>query len=267
MKKLIAYYNTTSILSGQIGYIRVGVGTGGGSVVACPNVEMGQFSGQTLKTTPVLSEGVWKAYNNHVYAKAAASGPNMILEASMFGGLSLGMGDGSIPIVWADDVAQVAIANGLGIGAESLNGTTDQGDPLLYSQGQTCSNDWCGLFNSYYSIAPIQSLQTITPTNPNCLNQSSTCNGTGSLVTVLPFATQRRGTTFEIYYQDLLCAYDTNGYSDSTYCPEISAGPPPVYLAPYLPYQLALTDAAAGQPNSTSAVSGNAALSGTASIQ
>jgi hypothetical protein len=134
---------------------------------------------------------------------------------------------------------------------------------ILYSVGQPCSNDWCGLFNSYYSISPMRSLQTITPTNPNCLNQPTSCNGTGSLVTVLPFGTQRRATTFEIYYNDLLCAYDSDNYADSTYCPLISPG---VYLAPFLPYQRALANAAFLQPNSTIDVQGKTSLSGSSSI-
>jgi hypothetical protein len=267
--KLLSYYNANntsgSNIRTQIGYIRIGVGTGGGSVVACPSVEKGIFMGGNTAPNPPLDETVWRNYNNSVYASVAQSSPTptMILEASPFGGLTLGMSDGNTPLSWADDVAQVAIANGLGIGAESLNGTSDQGDPLLYSQIQPCSNDWCGLFNSYYSISPMRSLQTITPTNPNCLNQPTSCNGTGSLVTVLPFGTQRRATTFEIYYNDLLCAYDSDNYADSTYCPLISPG---VYLAPFLPYQQALANAALLQPNSTADAQGKTSLSGSSSI-
>jgi hypothetical protein len=258
--KLIDYYTSTSGIAGQIGYIRVGVGTGGGSAVACPNVEMGTFLHQTGLPNVLLNEGVWKAYNNNVYASVhlaalAASSP-MVLTSSPFGGVVLGMGDGSIPTSWADDVAQVATANGLGIGSEGLAATTNKGDPLLYSLGQPCADDWCSLFNSYYSDAPIQTLQTVSQSNPNCLNQSSSCNGTGSLVTVLPFGTQRRATAFEIYYQDLLCAYDLNGYSN-TDCP----------ASPNTAYQMALTNAAAGQPNSTSSLNGGSALVGAATIQ
>jgi hypothetical protein len=76
------------------------------------------------------------------------------------------------------------------------------------------------------------------------------------VVTVLPFGTQRRATAFEIYYQDLLCAYDLNGYSN-TDCP----------ASPNTAYQMALTNAAAGQPNSTSSLNGGSALVGAATIQ
>jgi hypothetical protein len=264
LNQLLFYYRPSgsSVIRNQIGYIRIGVGTGGGSVVACPNVEMNAFLGQTSAPAIVLSEGIWKSYNNEIYSYVQSTAQSyglsaVVLEASPFGGVSLGMNDGTIPISWADDVAQVAIENGFGIGAESLSGTTDQGDLLLYSVGQPCSNDWCSLFNSYSSVAPMQSLQTLSQSKPSCLNQSSTCNITGSLVTVLPFATQHQGTTFEIYYEDLLCAYDQNPYSDSD-C---------TVPTPYTPYESALTNAAAGQPSGTSNLVGASNLSGPAAIQ
>jgi hypothetical protein len=76
-----------------------------------------------------------------------------------------------------------------------------------------------------------------------------------------PFATQHRAKAFEIYYEDLLCAYDS-GYTNSTpygACEAISAG------RPY--YSAALADAAANQPTNTAAVGGAAGLSGKTSLQ
>jgi hypothetical protein len=58
---------------------------------------------------------------------------------------------------------------------------------------------------------------------PNCLGAPSTCNQTSSLLTALPFGTQRRANVFEVYNRDLLCAYDS-GYTNSTTPPNTYAG-------------------------------------------
>jgi hypothetical protein len=268
-QKLAGYYSGLSSISSYIGYIRFGLLTGGGTVVACPAVEEGIFPYGSMPTQTgipavPLTEPILEQYATNMFSSIQAQKPAMILDSSMFGGESFGT-NGVVPIQWADDIARIAIANGFGITAESLQSA----DLTDYAAALPCSNDWCSLFNYYYSIAPMQGLQTISQSNPNCLNQPSTCGGgnlTGSLVTVLPFATQRRDTVLEVYYQDLLCAYDQDNYYDSD-CPELSVGPPPIYLAPYMPYQTSLTNAVAGRPNSTGNVTGSSALSGAADIQ
>jgi hypothetical protein len=217
---LSTYYSelspSGSAITPYIGYIRFGLLTGGGTVVACP-------------------------------------APAMTLNASMFGGESFGT-NGVVPIQWADDIARIAIANGFGITAESLQSA----DLTDYAAALPCSNDWCNLFNLYYPFAPILGLQTVDVSNPSCMT-SCASSLTGSLVTVLPFGTQHHARVFEIKYVDLLCAYDQNSYS-STNCPN----PPD---APYAPYAAALANTAAGQPPSTSALSGAAGLAGSAAIR
>jgi hypothetical protein len=59
-------------------------------------------------------------------------------------------------------------------------------------------------------------------------------------------------------YLDLLCAYDSS-YSDATYC--VSGSPNRAG------YSVALSAAAAGEPATTVAASGNAKLSSNASMQ
>jgi len=243
------------------------VGTGGGSYIACPNVEAGLFSGQNLLLGPstALSEGIWKKYNNGVYSSVNAAHPKMRVSASMYGGVTVSMADGSTPLAWADDVAQVAVSNGLGIGAESLNGTSDQGDNILYASGNPCSNDWCALFTRYYLTAPILTLQTLSVSDPACLNvPTAGCNQTGSLVTVLPFGTQHRGGIFEIKYEDLICTYSPNGTTlyGSTTCPATT-----VTSVPYPPYQNALTNAANRVPSTTGGANGKSALAGRGSVK
>lgn len=248
-----------------LGYVRVGVGTGGGSVVACPNVEEGAFSGQMHAAVTKLTEPVWLAYNQAIYSSAASdvSGSGIMLEASMFGGETFGGGDGMIPIGWADDVASAAVSNGFGLGAESLSVASDIGDNVLSAGGSPCSNDWCALF-SQYRTASVLGLQTLSQSDPNCLGAPSTCNQTSSLLTALPFGTQRRANVFEVYYQDLLCAYDS-GYTNSTTppnngaCEAVSAG------RQY--YPTALSNAASGQPTSAGIVGGAAKASGPTTIR
>jgi hypothetical protein len=276
LKALINWYNSSnssgSAIRAQIGYIRVGVGTGGGSVVACPAVEAGSFPGyvptgqlpQSVFSVPKLTELIWKTYNSNVYSFVNGVHHDMVLEASMYGGETLSNNDGTTMLVWADDVAGSAVSNGLGIGAESLAGATDTGDLTLYSQGSPCSNDWCALFNQYalavpkYLGVPMPGLQTASVSNPSCANQPSSCNQTGSLLTVLPFGTQRHGRVFEIGYPDLICAYSMHGPSDfPSTCPSSFVSPPP-----YLPYQTALTSADADSPNATASIGGRFRLKG-----
>jgi len=249
----------------NLGYIRIGVGTGGGSVVACPKVEEGNFPLQASAPATPLTESVWLTYSQAIYSAVALDvlGTGIVPEASMFGGETFGGGDGMIPIDWADNEASVATNNGFGLAAESLSAASDIGDNVLSASGSPCSNDWCALF-SRYRTAPVLGLQTLSESDPNCLGAPSTCNQTSSLLTALPVGTQNYARVFEVYYQDLLCAYDS-GYTNSTTppnngaCEAISAG------RQY--YPAALSAAAAGQPTSVGEVWGAAKMSGKARLQ
>ena len=162
----------------------------------------------------------------------------------------------SCPASWADAVASAAISNGAGYGVESLA----LHDLTLYAEGMPCSNDWCGIFNTYFIQAPpMLGLQTVSQSDPSC----TTDGGAGaacSLVYTLPFATERHANVFELAYEDLLCAYDTDTMPEyvTAYCPST--------YAPYGPYQTAIANALAGQPSGTSTIKGRASITGSASV-
>jgi hypothetical protein len=266
-QKFAAYYSGGpggSSISSYIGYVRFGLLTGGGTVVPCPAVEEGIYpygSTPTQSGVPAvpLTEPILEQYATNVFSGIRAQSPKMILNASMFGGETFGT-NGIVPTQWADDIASIAIANDFGITAESLAST----DLTSYATAGPCSNDWCSLFNLYYPFAPMLGLQTLSISNPSCIVACVPSNTTGTLVTVLPFGTQHHTTVFEVKYEDLLCAYDQNTspqYS-STNCPNTSP-----YSAPFAPYATTLANSAAGQPSSTSAVSGAASVTGSAMIQ
>ncbi len=206
-----------------------------------------QSSGPAI---PLNSLTVWHNYNNAVYAAAHANASGTILEASMYGGETLPNGDGTILLSWADDVASTAIANHLGIGAESLAFS----DLPLYASNSPCSNDWCQLFNEYSLSGPMLGLQTVSLSDPTCVTNPACGNATGSLTTVLPFGTQRHARVFEIGYEDLLCAYDSSS-SGSSCAPGTGSA-----------YPLALQNSTSGVPSSTATLSGAAKLSSNATL-
>jgi hypothetical protein len=101
-------------------------------------------------------------------------------------------------------------------------------------------------------------LQPVSQSDPSC----TTDGGAGaacSLVYTLPFAT-RHANAFELAYEDLLCAYDTDTMPEyiTSYCP--------MSYAPYMPYQTAIANALAGQPNGTSTIKGKASVTGKAAV-
>jgi hypothetical protein len=269
---LLNWYHNTSIWKNQMGYMRWGAGTGGEAVIGCPNVMAGAYSvanGGTANqssfpnpTSQELSETLWKTYQASLFSTVQTTeksyGSTIKHAAGMYGGTTLGSGDGSTPLTWADDDAAAAIANGLGIGTESLQGNTQTGDQIAYAAASNCSADWCAMFNQYFNVAPMTYLQTITASSPTCLLQPSSCNQTGSLLTVLPFASERHTKVLEIAYLDYLCAYSSNGSTDDASCSETT---------PYVPYQTAILNAQNGVPSSTAARAGKTVTSGNAGMQ
>jgi hypothetical protein len=166
-----------------------------------------------------------------------------------------GYGDqNDVGTAYADAVASAAASNGAGIGAESLA----LHDGTLYASGQPCSNDWCSIFNTNFFKAPILGLQSVDISEAGCTSDPGT-GKTCSLAYVLPFGTQRHANVFEIANEDLLCAYGGSTYSNGTHCPS--------GFSPYLPYQVAIQNAALGLPGSTSVTGGKASVSGTAVLQ
>lgn len=197
-----------------------------------------------------LTVSVWQSYANSIFSYSKFTGATMTMEGSGYGGPA----QPHVPAAYADAVASAAVANGAGVGAESLA----LHDQVLYAAGSTCSNDWCNILNVYALEAPILGLQTIGKSDPTCTSDPGAAN-TCSLIYVLPFATQRHANVLEIANQDLLCAYAML-YSDPTTCPSSIAHP-------FAPYSTALANASAGQPAYTSATNGKASATGKTVLQ
>lgn len=145
VKEVISHYSSVS-WSSQVGYIRFGLGVGGGGAIPCPSQEMGDPVGVKLSLL------AWGSYASTIFSYAATRNPPMIIEGSGYGGV------GAITTAWAEAVASAAISNGAGYGVESLA----LHDLTLYAEGMPCSNDWCASFNTYFiQSPPMLGLQTI----------------------------------------------------------------------------------------------------------
>lgn len=243
---VVARYNSSGA-GYKVGYIRWGLGTGGGGVIPCPTQEMAPAPPTSNGPSIPLTLSVWQSYASTIFSFAASTHPTMLMEGSGYGNAA------DVGIAYADAVASAAAANGAGIGAESLA----LNDQFLYASGAACSNDWCNIFNTYALQAPMLGLQTIDTSEPSCTSDPG-AGKTCSLVFVLPFGTQRHANVFEIANGDLLCAWGGAAYS-STPCPSMTS--------PYAPYKTAIQNAASGLPNSTSITSGSAVASGTGSVR
>jgi len=270
---LISWYKNTSIWKNQMGYFRWGISNAGSSVVPCPNVMSGTFSTQTCPGGAgcpqiALTRTMFQNAHNAIYSVVKANASGFVHAGSgFFGGVTLGNGDGSTALNWADDGASEAVTYGLGIGTQSLAGNATNGDQIEYAQSSACSNDWCNIFNTYAPSANGKAaftyLQTTSPSNPGCLLQPASCNGgnlTGSLLTVLPFASQRHNQLFEIAYLDILMGYSANGCTDNpSNCGSVST--------PYAPYQTAIQNAQNGVPSFTAVTVGKSVPVGKSVIQ
>lgn len=247
IKQLIIRYssgvNGVSWFS-QVGYIRLGMGTGGGGVIPCSSEETGMTG---TPPTPPLSLSIWGAFAANLFSYAQSQNPPMTMESSGYGGE-----DNIITLAWSDAIAQNSIPYGAGFGAESLAFH----DMVLYSEGMPCSNDWCNIFNSYFGLTPILGMQPISGTSDAYCNSDPGAFASCSLVYILPFAIQRHANVFEIGTVNLLCAY-YSAYSHAG-CTQ---------SAPGNGFAAALAAAAQGQPVSTSATTGTATISGTTSLQ
>lgn len=239
IKAMIQRYNSGVTWHSQVGYIRFGMGVGGGGAIPC-------YTQETTLPTPPLTLSVWGAFATNVFSYASSQQPLMTIESSGYGG-----NDPVITLAWADAVAQNSIPYGAGFGAESLAFH----DMVLYSEGSPCSNDWCSIFNTYYGISPMLGLQTISSSSDATCDSDPGAALTCSLAYVIPFGIQRHANVFEISSKDLLCAF-YGAYSAPTTCTQQPNG-----------FAAALLAAAAGQPASTSAAAGSTMLSGSAILQ
>lgn len=198
--------------SGQIGYVRVGLGRGGeinlpqgwddstsGSCYAAYTTAWGYAAGSTSDN--------WNAYlQGMVQYEATLSAPFPVL-VSITPITDVG-------IEPDDFIAGVAHQSGISFGNQGLEASDITNYP-------TCGGDWCNLFAQYPSTA-VRELQTLGQSCPSgtnaCPNGNTLTNSTGSLAsstapTLLAFATAHGGNNLELYYQDWLVAFES-GYNN-----------------------------------------------------
>jgi hypothetical protein len=179
----------------SVGYIRFGLGTGGETFIT------DGFSAPSCQSQLQeygYTQQVWENYLFQMldYEKSLNSHAQLIVSLNQ---LSTPSTDYSLP----DAVAARAVQDGIGIGNQGL----EQADVSEYASTQTCGADWCSLFNTYQGKVPLE-LQTVAASDPDG-------SGTGSLVTLMPFALQRHAQILEVYFVDWLTAYDP-GYANYT---------------------------------------------------
>lgn len=136
-----------------------------------------------------------------------------------------------------------------------------------YASTGVVRGDWVGIFLNY----PNTKYHIVEPFSVSCpiWTGSAGCNAANQQVTgafdyLLPFATQHIVTgsavpIFILFGNDVVCPYD------GAFTVVVSGGAYPT--CPNTSYQQVLLNAAAGLPNSTSALSGHASVLGAASIR
>jgi hypothetical protein len=176
----------------NIGYIRFGLGHGG-ETIPVGDWNSGDACSLQLKGWG-LTISSWTTYLTGMlnYEGSLHSQVQLMVGITPMSG-------NAVP----DAVARAAVPLNIGIGSQGL-----ESSDVNNCAGSTA--DWCNLFNTYAGKVPLE-LQTLAQSCPD-----GSC-ATGSLATLLPFATANHVTILEIYYQDWLVAYDSNyrGYFPS----------------------------------------------------
>ena len=179
----------------RIGYIRVGLAVGGEVFPWC-SAEL-----------PGFSEAIWLSYVGEMNGYEKSLRPATQLMASLNQVYVHGSWDQSYPIAEASS----DVSNGQGIGCQGWQ----ESDIQAYKDGESCTSDWCALFDQYAGQVPLELQQA----------GLSIANGgtkAGSMADMVPFAAARHATVLEIYVEDLLTAFDPNWPSYATYGPAYS---------------------------------------------
>jgi len=123
--------------------------------------------------------------------------------------------------VTPDATAANAVAAHIGFGNLGVQKT----DASNFAAGIPCGGgDWCANFQKYRGQVPLE-LETLFYSDPTNASQ------TGSLVTIVPFATAMGVQILELYLDDLMCTYDTTWVGNNTYAVCNAAGYPAVVSA------------------------------------
>ncbi len=199
-------------LDGQFGYFRFGMGTGGENSPVKPldtscesELEAVGFSSAPVPwTTYNVSASswettvapVWIAFQHDLISYVASKqfATQVMLSLS-----TIDYAPGEIDYGTADAVGPIATAAGLGIGNQGWR----QSDGTTTASG-VCAADYCALFPAARGVVPLE-LQTVLASDPD----NTTMNpSTGDLSLMLPEALGRGAQIFELYADDLSCAFD-----------------------------------------------------------
>ncbi|MFZ0417343.1 MAG: hypothetical protein WAM04_04515 [Candidatus Sulfotelmatobacter sp.] len=199
IQQVISHYNQAgTTINGvtvpTIGYIRFGFSQGGENSPEC-----NQFWPNFSQTTYVTD------YVGPMTQLVAQQSPKMTILEDMHALGNLSNESASVYIAYADQEAQIAATNGLGIGTNGLQAS----DITQFAANQPCDSDWCNMFAQYASV-PYKitlSLQTLQWTDPTGAAQ------TGSLTVLEPFAKKQGANNLELYLADVGLAFDSANYS------------------------------------------------------
>jgi hypothetical protein len=200
----IAHIKASSYAS-KIAYISVGGGTNGEWLPYAVT----ELETQVSPSTIAQLQNVWvNTYMSTIEAKIVAANGQFSVNQTMNGGLL------QVPYTFADAAATLAIGNGFGLADQGLQNydITAFGNFGTASGGSLTNNTYPTNDHAYnynkYPAPPIHEFQTGTFSNPANFGPY-TAGVMGSLVPLIPYAIERGGNRFELYYQDWQIAYDS----------------------------------------------------------
>ena len=181
----------------NVGYIRFGTSQGGEAYPTCLDQLMTQGGFANI----AQFDTQWESYVAEITAFeqtalasiAASSGGNTVQ-------LMAALNQFGTPVQYnvTSFEAQNAVSLGFGFGSQGLQ----LSDISNYKLGKPCSSDWCSNFALYAGQVPLE-LQSILASDP-----TNAPGGTGSMVTLLPFALGLHTQIVEVYAVDFEVAYD-----------------------------------------------------------
>lgn len=181
-KKFVAAVVEHYANNSHIGYIRFGLAVGGEAFAWCYK-ELEALPGKNS-----WNKSRWLEYVEDMDAYEESLHPTMQLMAAINEQRDGNRWDRS----FADEEAKLAVKYGQGFGCQGWR----QSDIEDYKSGQTCTSDWCALFDKYAGKVPLE-LQQAGESEPNGGNK------TGLMSAIIPFAVERHATILEIYIKDL----------------------------------------------------------------
>ena len=195
IRAAVAEFGTNS----AIGYLRFGLGTGGETF---PLYDITHPGCQDVLNSTGFTIPVWDSYLESMIQFEGSLNSTHPLMVALDGGLG-----GSTDHTFSD-IAQWAVADGLGFGSEAITAQSVQldgsGNPVCQGVG------FCSLFDRYAGQAPLE-IQTQGPSSP------SGGAPIGSLVPIVRYVLAQHAQILELYTQDWLVAYDPSSPNYGAY--------------------------------------------------